>query len=894
VRLDHFLPTLTRIKGRPPRLAKWPSRLAQKLLPAEWLSHWESRKAGAIRRALKRLGPTWLSSPVRRVIQGVCFVLFLWFFFYSCWPYRVQPAPVWKAWIPVEIDADTGDCRVTAKDELPGVIREGDLLHISDESPSGHATAYLGPFVVRRAENKELHLHPEKAMTPEALEKMSVSTGPWMLSVRPPNEWPSHYADEFARRDEIPVEAFLLIDPLVSLSTAVAAKAWMGSLWGAAIILAVCVFIPRGFCGYVCPLGTLIDLFDWAVVGRVKRWWFFAVSRGNRREGSDIWFFGIPSPWRERNRVRVKALDKSATLESTGASPSPQPSPAGRGRTATESSKPRLRVPEDGWWVHLKYYLLFGVMLAAFSGVLLSGIVSAIPVLTRGLLFLLAPLQLGFMRGWHQVPPMNLGQIVSIVLFLAVLGLGFFRPRFWCKYVCPSGAVFSLGNLFRVSERKVENTCIHCNKCVEICPFDAIKPDFTTRVTDCTLCQTCGGVCPTHAIKFVERSNRVALKLENDPPTGERSLEADLHWLFSRERGRASLSPASRAGRVPSAWRGSPGRTHPPRLMDGFETAGDLDEPTPSPLPGGEFEARARNTAPLPGRAGGGFVSASIGRRSFVSSGIGLLAAFVGGLGSTIFTKAFGARLSDSTRPRPVRPPGSVPEQEFLELCIRCGECFKVCPNSVLQPLGFQQGLEGMWTPYVAADWAGCEPSCNACGKACPTGAIRPLPLAEKKVARMGLAVVNEQICLPLAGKEACQLCVDECAAAGYDAIEFIRVHSQADDSGKPIESTGFLAPKVLPDKCVGCGLCQMRCYSINAKTKKLLPESAIIVEAGNGKEDRMTSGSYFGLRAQERKNALPQATNATSEVRHQYLPEFLEKRSQGTPGTSNEGIQPQ
>src|SRR4029453_7062355 len=82
-------------------------------------------------------------------------------------------------------------------------------------------------------------------------------------------------------------------------------------------------------------------------------------------------------------------------------------------------------------------------------------------------------------------------------------------------------AVFSLGNLFRVTERKVESSCINCNKCVEICPFDAIKPDYTTRTTDCTLCQTCGGVCPTQAIKFVDRWNLVDLKVENDPPQRE-------------------------------------------------------------------------------------------------------------------------------------------------------------------------------------------------------------------------------------------------------------------------------------------------------------------------------------------------------------------------------------
>src|SRR6185436_16765594 len=191
----------------------------------------------------------------------------------------------------------------------------------------------------------------------------------------------------------------------------------------------------------------------------------------------------------------------------------------------------------------------------------------------------------------------------------------------------------------------------------------------------------------------------------------------------------------------------------------------------------------------------------------------------------------------------PVRPPGSLPEPQFLQACIRCGECFKACPNNVLQPLGFQQGLEGLWTPAVAADHAGCESSCNACGQVCPTGAIRALPLAEKKVARMGLAIVNKSTCLPYAGREACQLCVDECVTAGYHAIEFTRVGTEMDDSGAPLEDSGYLAPVVRADLCVGCGLCQTRCYAVNKQTKGLLTESAIIIEAGVGREYRLLRG---------------------------------------------------
>jgi NAD-dependent dihydropyrimidine dehydrogenase PreA subunit len=403
------------------------------------------------------------------------------------------------------------------------------------------------------------------------------------------------------------------------------------------------------------------------------------------------------------------------------------------------------------------------------------------------MLFIASPLQTGTLRGWHLVPPLHAGHWLSIGLFLTVLGLGFLQPRFWCKYVCPSGAVFSLGNLFRLTERKVEDSCIHCNKCVEICPFDAIKPDFTTRVTDCTLCQTCGGVCPTHAIKFVDRFNLIQLKTYNDPPTHETTL----------------------------------------------------------------------------------------GRRGFLAAGVGLAAGAAGGLGAAGVATAWGADASDPAAWKPIRPPGSLPEQSFLQACIRCGECFKACPNDVLHALGFQQGLEGLWTPHVVADWAGCESSCNACGQVCPTGAIRAIPLEEKKVCRIGLAELNLQTCLPHAGKEACQLCVDECQHAGYNAIEFTRVRTEVDAEGNPIEDSGFVAPVVLAEKCVGCGLCQTRCYGINVLDKHLLNESAIIIRAGQGKEDRLSSGSYLALREAEAKARAEQNQNAPA-ASESYLPDFL------------------
>ena len=149
----------------------------------------------------------------------------------------------------------------------------------------------------------------------------------------------------------------------------------------------------------------------------------------------------------------------------------------------------------------------------------------------------------------------------------------------------------------------------------------------------------------------------------------------------------------------------------------------------------------------------------------------------------------------------------------------------------------------------------------------------------EKRVARMGLAVIDPKTCLPHAGREACQLCVDECRLAGYDAFEFLRMGTELDVFGEPIEGSGFLAPTVRAERCVGCGLCQTRCYRINVKSKRLLTASAVVVEAGAGKQDRLRTGSYIELRqAEQREQDAAQRKLRKEAAEQGYLPEFLKE----------------
>jgi len=165
---------------------------------------------------------------------------------------------------------------------------------------------------------------------------------------------------------------------------------------------------------------------------------------------------------------------------------------------------------------------------------------------------------------------------------------------------------------------------------------------------------------------------------------------------------------------------------------------------------------------------------------------------------------------------RCLRPPGSLPESQFLQACTRCGECMRVCPSGGLQPAFLEAGLEGMWTPILVPKIGACEMKCTLCGEACPTNAIQNVTLQDKKHrAKLGLAVINEFKCVAWNQGRECIVCDEVCS---YQAIHFIDVPFKRDP--KQI----VRVPTVLEEVCTGCGLCEHYC--------PVRPEHAIVVYA--------------------------------------------------------------
>lgn len=176
------------------------------------------------------------------------------------------------------------------------------------------------------------------------------------------------------------------------------------------------------------------------------------------------------------------------------------------------------------------------------------------------------------------------------------------------------------------------------------------------------------------------------------------------------------------------------------------------------------------------------------------------------------------ARASDGVEPRPdprrIRPPGALPEEDFLGRCVKCGACMKVCPTSGLQPALTQAGLEGLWSPILIPRMGYCEQSCILCGQVCPTGAIRLLSLAEKQgqppssePIRIGAAFVDHGRCLPWAMDTACIVCEEVCPAS--PKAVYFKTETVVARDGKERQ---LKRPYVDLEQCWGCGICETRC----------------------------------------------------------------------------------
>ncbi|MDP4083369.1 MAG: 4Fe-4S binding protein [Bacillota bacterium] len=108
------------------------------------------------------------------------------------------------------------------------------------------------------------------------------------------------------------------------------------------------------------------------------------------------------------------------------------------------------------------------------------------------------------------VDPYNKVSDVKMLLFFVNIGgfalkfiivmfiLSLFFKNFWCRFLCPYGALIGLGSIFRITKiHRNEDTCTNCEMCTKVCPSRIkVSKKITVNSPDCTACMQCVEACP--------------------------------------------------------------------------------------------------------------------------------------------------------------------------------------------------------------------------------------------------------------------------------------------------------------------------------------------------------------------------------------------------------------
>jgi len=277
------------------------------------------------------------------------------------------------------------------------------------------------------------------------------------------------------RRTAFPLaDLFFRLDPLAALGAMLADRAWIPRLALALVTLGLTLLLGRVWCGWLCPLGTLLE---WARFSSQKHF--------------------IPSRWRA-----------------------------------------------------VKYLLLLLILAAALFGNLSLLIFDPVTLFTRTMTTAILPAlnhavtstervlyAVDFLRpaiDWVEralrgpvfpvIQPVYAMNVFIALLFAGLLTLNALADRFWCRYLCPLGALLGLLSKVALLRPVIGATCDRCARCVGVCRVGAIQPPqspdarsgYEIVPSECTVCLDCLAACREDGISF-QSQWRPAPYREYDP-----------------------------------------------------------------------------------------------------------------------------------------------------------------------------------------------------------------------------------------------------------------------------------------------------------------------------------------------------------------------------------------
>ena len=258
---------------------------------------------------------------------------------------------------------------------------------------------------------------------------------------------------------------FFRFDPLAGLATMLAARAWLTPFALALITLALTLILGRVWCGWICPMGTLLGWLRFRPARRIAG----RLPPALRRVKYVL--LGAILVLAALSNLTLMVLDPLSLLT----------------RTMTTSVIP--------WFVAV----VDALERAGMTWGPTVGVVQWVDETLRG------PVLPTTQPHYEQATALFL-------VLLAIVLLNVLADRFWCRYLCPLGALLGLVAKVQLLRPVMSDGCGACGACATACRVDAIEvggrgvrragkgavqsPPARVVSSECTLCLDCLVACP--------------------------------------------------------------------------------------------------------------------------------------------------------------------------------------------------------------------------------------------------------------------------------------------------------------------------------------------------------------------------------------------------------------
>ncbi len=260
---------------------------------------------------------------------------------------------------------------------------------------------------------------------------------------------------------EYPVNLFLRLDPFLALTSFIAARAVISDFLISGFIVILTLVLGRLWCGWICPMGTTIDILHKVFFKHSKR---LVDSEKFRSIKFYLLFFLLVTSAFSLSLAGY--FDPISILT----------------RTVTLSIYPAIN--------------------AIFEKSLLSGYSVDISWLSNASDYLYTVFK-EYLLAFEQ--PVYYLNFFTFFIFFMIIFLERYEKRFWCKNLCPLGALLALLSPFALIKRKPQKKCPDCEGgCNAVCKL-ALFPGVGQEAylkNECIYCFDCMEQCPNQRVEY--------------------------------------------------------------------------------------------------------------------------------------------------------------------------------------------------------------------------------------------------------------------------------------------------------------------------------------------------------------------------------------------------------